>query len=403
MTKALIIGGGIAGSVTAVALRKAGIDAEVYEAYDQSAEGVGAYLSFAVNGMDALRTLGLGETIDNLGFATPTMAFYTGNGRKLFQFDHGTLADGTVSRTMKRADLYRELRDAAIRDGVHVEHGKRLADAKTTSDGVTAYFTDGTTATGDLLIGADGVNSRTRTIIDPGAPAARYAGLVNAGGYATGITVPGEVGVMHMVFGKRCFFCYIPNPNGEVWWFANLGRKTPPSKEEIANTDWRAELLDLVRGDNMQGTELINATPAIEAGWPTFDFPTVPTWHNDRMIIIGDAAHAVSPAAGQGASMAIEDAAVLAKCLRDLPTIPDAFATYESLRRERVERIVEQGKKGGDQKAPGAFARVLRDHLILPLVFKIQSRGTSDPLTWMFDYHINWNEPVRPRAAAIRR
>src|ERR1700759_1245564 len=106
MTKALIIGGGIAGSVTAVALRKAGIDSTVYEAYDRSSDGVGAYLSFGVNGMDALRTLGLGETAEQLGFETPTMAFYTGAGRKLFQFDHGKLADGTISRTMKRASLY---------------------------------------------------------------------------------------------------------------------------------------------------------------------------------------------------------------------------------------------------------------------------------------------------------
>jgi 2-polyprenyl-6-methoxyphenol hydroxylase-like FAD-dependent oxidoreductase len=394
MTKALIIGGGIAGSTTAVALRKAGIEVALYEAYDRGSDGVGAYLSFAVNGMDALRTLDLGETIDALGFETPTMAFYTGDGRKLFQFDHGRLADGTLSRTIKRADLYQALRDAARRDGVQVEYGKRLVGADRTPDGVTVRFADGSTATGDLLIGADGVNSPTRTIIDPNAPAARYVGLLNAGGYASGVSVPGEVGVMHMVFGKRCFFCYIPNPNGEVWWFANLGRKTPPSRPEIAATDWRAELLDLVSGDRMWATELINATPQIDAGWPTFDFPTVPQWHNDRMIIVGDAAHAVSPSAGQGASMAIEDAVVLAKCLRDLPTIAEAFATYEKLRRDRVERIVAQGKKSGDQKIPGPLTRVLRDRVILPLVFKAQSRGTSEPLTWMYDYHIDWNQPV---------
>lgn len=56
---------------------------------------------------------------------------------------------------------------------------------------------------------------------------------------------------VHVEYGKRCFFCYIPNPNGETWWFANLGRKTPPSKQEIATTNWRAELLDLVRDDKM--------------------------------------------------------------------------------------------------------------------------------------------------------
>ena len=79
------------------------------------------------------------------------------------------------------------------------------------------------------------------------------------------------------------------------------------------------------------------------------------------------------------------------------PTIPKAFARYETLRRERVERIVAQGKKGGDQKIPGPLTRILRDKIILPLVFKAQSRGTSDPLTWMFDYHIDWDEPVSAR------
>ncbi|HEY2697477.1 MAG TPA: FAD-dependent monooxygenase [Pseudonocardiaceae bacterium] len=114
---------------------------------------------------------GLGEVVDTLGFETPTMAFHTGAGRKLFQFDHGRLPDGTVSRTIKRADLYQALRDTARREGATVEYGKRLADAEITANGVTAHFTDGTTATGDLLIGADGVNSRTRTITDPNAPA----------------------------------------------------------------------------------------------------------------------------------------------------------------------------------------------------------------------------------------
>ncbi|HEX3782947.1 MAG TPA: FAD-dependent monooxygenase [Pseudonocardiaceae bacterium] len=401
MAKALIIGGGIAGSVTAVALRKVGLDAVVYEAYDKGSDGIGAYLNFGVNGMTALRTLGLGECVDSLGFQTPSMAFYTGGGRKLYQFNHGRLADGTLSRTIKRTDLYGALRDAAIERGVRVEYGRRLVDARTTDAGVTARFADDTEATGDLLIGADGIGSPIRTIIDPDAPPARYGGLLNAGGYATGVSVPDKAGLMHMVFGKRCFFCYIPNPNGEVWWFANLGRASAPSKAELAaitQDQWRAELLDLVRGDSGPATELIKATPHIDAGWPTYDFPSVPTWHNDRMVIIGDAAHAVSPAAGQGASMAIEDAVVLAKCLRDRPTITDAFDCYEGLRRERVERIVAQGKKAGDQKIPGPVSRVLRDHLVLPLVFALQSRGEAEPLDWMFDYRVDWDEPVRPLA-----
>jgi 2-polyprenyl-6-methoxyphenol hydroxylase-like FAD-dependent oxidoreductase len=275
-----------------------------------------------------------------------------------------------------------------------------LVDAKINDDGVTAHFADGTTASGDLLIGADGIDSRTRTIIDPNAPAARYVGLLNAGGYARGVSVPGEAGVMRMVFGKRCFFPLHPEPERRSVVVRQHRQQKPAQQSRNRRHRPRAELLDLVRDDEMWATELINATPHIDAGRPTFDFPAAPTWHDDRMTIIGDAAHAVSPSAGQCASMAIEDAAVLAKCLRDLPTIPEAFAAYDNLRRQRVERIVEQGRKSGEAKIPGPLTRVLRDHVILPMVFKNQSKGTSEPLGWMFDYHVDWNQPISPLSAA---
>jgi 2-polyprenyl-6-methoxyphenol hydroxylase-like FAD-dependent oxidoreductase len=124
------------------------------------------------------------------------------------------------------------------------------------------------------------------------------------------------------------------------------------------------------------------------AGWPTYDFPTVRTWHNDRMIIIGDAAHAASASSGQGASMAIEDAVVLAKCLRDEPRVQDAFARYEQLRRER---IVAQGKKNGDGKTPGLFGRVVRD-LVLRLMFSSERSGATKAMDWIFDHRLDWHD-----------
>ena len=112
------------------------------------------------------------------------------------------------------------------------------------------------------------------------------------------------------------------------------------------------------------------------------------------MIIIGDAAHATSPASGQGASMALEDAVVLAKCLRDQPDIASAFATYERLRRARVERVVAQGKRNGNQKAAGPVGRVLRD-LFMPVMLRALERSGKLSQNWMFDYHIDWEAPVR--------
>jgi FAD-dependent urate hydroxylase len=393
--KALIVGGGVAGPVAAMALRQAEIDSVVYEAYAGGADDAGSFLTFASNGLDALRTIDAHHLVLSEGFPTPRMTIQSGSGKRLGDIPlGGTLADGTVSQTLKRADLYRALRDEAVRRGARVEYGKRLVGAETTPDGVTARFEDGTEALGDLLIGADGIHSRTRRIIDPSAPGARYVPVLNIGGYARGVIVPAEPGQFRMVFGKRAFFGYAVHPSGDVWWFANPPRADEPTGAELAATgteQWREMLIDFFAGDDSPAVEIIRSTPGKLTGWATYDLPSVPTWHRESMIIIGDAAHATAPSSGQGASMAIEDAIVLARCLRDLPDTGQALAAYERLRRARVERIVAHGARTSNSKAAGPVARVLRD-LMMPLILKRVARGES--LAWMHDYHIEWDAKV---------
>jgi FAD-dependent urate hydroxylase len=393
--KALIVGGGVAGPVAAMALRQAGIDSVVYEAYAGGADDAGSFLTFASNGLDALRTIDAHHLVLSEGFPTPRMTIQNGTGKHLGDvLLGGTLPDGTVSQTLKRADLYRALRDEAVRRGARVEYGKRLVDAETTPGGVTARFEDGTEAVGDLLIGADGIHSRTRRIIDPSAPRARYVPVLNIGGYACDVAVQAEPGTFRMVFGKRAFFGYAVHPSGEIWWFANPPRADEPTGAELAaigTEQWREMLIDLFAGDDSPAVEIIRSTPGKLAGWATYDLPSVPTWYGGSLIIIGDAAHATAPSSGQGASMAIEDAVVLARCLRDLPDTGQAFAAYERLRRARVERIVAHGARTSNSKAAGPVARVLRD-LMMPLILKRVARGES--LAWMHDYHIEWDAKV---------
>jgi len=394
--KALIVGGGVAGPVTAMALQQAEIDSVVYEAYASGADGAGAFLTFASNGLDALRTIDAHPLVLSEGFPTPLIEIQSGNGKPLGSVPNGgTLSDGTVSQTLKRADLYRVLRDEAFRRGASVEYGKRLVDAENTPDGgVVARFEDGTEAEGDLLIGADGIHSSTRRIIDPQAPGARYIPVLNIGGFARGVRVQAEPGTFRMVFGKRAFFGYAIHPSGEVWWFANPPRADEPSRAELAaigSEQWREMLVDLFAEDDTPAVEIIKATPGRLSGWATYDLPKVPTWHRGTMIVIGDAAHATSPSAGQGASMAIEDAVVLARCLRDLPDTTQAFAVYERLRRRRVERIVAHGARTSNSKAAGPVGRVIRD-MMMPMILKRVANGGS--LSWMHDYHIDWEEKV---------
>jgi 2-polyprenyl-6-methoxyphenol hydroxylase-like FAD-dependent oxidoreductase len=268
-------------------------------------------------------------------------------------------------------------------------------DAEVRPDGgVAARFEDGTENEGDLLIGADGIHSRTRRIIDPAAPGARYIPVLNIGGYAGDVRVDAEPGTFRMVFGKRAFFGYAVHPSGEVWWFANPPRADEPTSAELAaigTEQWREMLLDLFAEDATPAADIISATPGELSGWATYDLPSVPAWHRGSMIVIGDAAHATAPSSGQGASMAIEDAVVLARCLRDVPDIPQAFDAYVRLRRTRVERIVAHGARTSNSKAAGPVGRVLRD-LMMPVILKRVANGGS--LAWMHDYHIDWQEKV---------
>ena len=394
--KALIIGGGIAGPVTAMALQRAGIDAVIYEAYDTDAGlDAGAFLTVAVNGLDALRTLDAHEPVLAAGFPTRKIEFFSGTGKRLGEVPiGGTLPDGTVTHTIKRADLYRVLHEQAIHRGIRIEHGKRLVDVETTPEGgVVARFEDGTQAAGDLLIGADGIHSRTRRIIDPAAPEPRYTGLGNIGGFTRDASVDTKPGIYVMVWGKRAFFGYTVSPSGEIWWFANPPSARELTRAEVAATteQWKRRLIDLFADDATPAVEIIQATTGELPGTNQYDMPSVPTWHRGPMVIVGDAAHATSPASGQGASMAIEDAVVLAKCLRDLPDIRQAFAAYEQLRRERAERVVAQGARSSSGKAAGPVARVLRD-LMLPVVLKRVASSGERSLAWMYGYHIEWDE-----------
>jgi FAD-dependent urate hydroxylase len=124
---------------------------------------------------------------------------------------------------------------------------------------------------------------------------------------------------------------------------------------------------------------------------PIHSVPHLPVWHHDRMVVIGDAAHAPTPTSGQGASLAVEDAVVVAKCLRDLPDPQQAFARFEALRRPRVERIIKVAARINSSKAAGPVARVVRDAL-LPVILRLTTN--SKQANQQYRYHIDWDTPV---------
>jgi FAD-dependent urate hydroxylase len=394
---ALVIGAGIAGPVAAMALRKAGIQPTVYEAHPAKAEGIGTFLTIASNGIDALRVIGADELALAAGFPTPAITLRSTTGKNLGGARTGlTLPDGTTSHTLKRADLYRALYQEAARRGIDVQHGKRLAAAEQTSDGVRAVFDDGSDAAADVLIGADGIHSTVRRLIDPTAPAPTYMGLINLGGYARGVQVDAEPGSYTMIYGKRAFFGYVLAPGGEVWWFANVPRRDEPARgeaEAITPAQWQTRLAGLYAADAGPAARLIQAsrTADISNASPVHSIPHLPSWHNERMIVIGDAAHAPTPTSGQGASLSIEDAVVLAQCLRDLPGPQQAFTRFQALRRPRAERIIKQAARVNSSKTATPPTRMLRD-AAFPLIMKMAAN--SKQATAAYRYHIDWDIPI---------
>jgi 2-polyprenyl-6-methoxyphenol hydroxylase-like FAD-dependent oxidoreductase len=390
----LIAGGGIAGSVTAMALQKAGIESTVYEAHPRTDAEVGSYFTVSPNGLDALAAVDALDVAKAAGVATRSNILRDTNGRHLGTAGLGDpLPDGTVAQTMKRPRLTRLLEDEAIGRGIPFEFGMRLSDARTAADGrITATFADGSTATGDLLVGADGIHSVTRHLIDPSAPSGRYVGMTNFGGITRRPALHVEPAAWHMIFGRRAFFGYIAVREGDVAWFVNWPRDEITRAERAATSHeaWKMALEALFTDDVGPAIELIRAGELELAGDNTYDIGHVPVWHRGPMVIIGDAAHAPSPTSGQGASMAAEDGVVLAKALRDLPTIPDALAAYEAERRDRVERIVAYGARMTSAKVPGRLGRVIRDAM-LRLAFRFFVTDRS--MAWQFDHRVEWDRP----------
>ena len=395
MGRALIIGGGVAGPVTAMALAKAGFEPVVFEEHRTPPADLGTYLTVAVNGLSALAALDAHGPVCEAGFPTKSIVFFLGGGQRLAQVDVGQeLADGTVTHTLKRSALHATLAAEAERRGIAFERGRKLVGVQETVDGVTARFADGSAETGDFLVGCDGVHSTVRRLIDPSAPAARYTGLLNVGGFTPAGSVSLEPGTYHMIFGKRAFFGYTVSPDGEVWWFANPGEPAELSARDlqaITGDAWRRRLTRLFAADAGPAAEIIGRTTGPIAASGSYEIATLPVWHTERMVVAGDAAHAASPAAGQGASMAMEDAVVLATCLRDRPTPGEAFAEFERLRRGRVERVTAQGARSSAFKAVGPLKRRLRDRK-LPAILRGHAEGGKHSLGWIHSHRVDWVE-----------
>ena len=391
--KAIIIGAGIGGTALALFLKGAGIEAEIYEAREKPE---GYSLILASNGVAVLQELGLDSAAFAEGSAVSDSVTITGKGRNLGEIIMA--GGGLKSVFIKRVPLGMILSDEAERQGIQITRGKRLSNVEVSDQGgVIATFQDGTSASGDLLIGSDGVHSRARQFVDPAFPGAVYSGLINSGGYTSGMKLSSPPESGYFVFCKRAFFGYHANPTtGYVYWWTNWPHEQEPARGEfegMTDAQRRQEMLSKYAGELPVIQEIIQKADETFPYFLSYTLPQQPsTWHKGPVALLGDAAHAVSPSSGQGASMALEDAVVLAKCLRDIPDLEQAFATYERLRRERTTKIYDVGVNGDRGKHMVNPVQVWVRDMMTPIFLKLFANEKAS--AWVYSYRVDWDEKV---------
>jgi 2-polyprenyl-6-methoxyphenol hydroxylase-like FAD-dependent oxidoreductase len=308
---------------------------------------------------------------------------WSARGKRLAQVVRNRRAeDPRPSVTLLRADLVGALRRLAREAGAEIVTGRRVDGPRELADLAAGV---------DLVVGADGMWSVARRLLDPEALAPRYAGIFSISGTAaapeSGVDV--EPGVFNMVFCRAGAFVHLTAPDGRLWWNAQVSDPDEPSRERLAQYG-PAELAALFH-DSAQARAVLRHA-AIDARTLTHVLPETPHRHDGRTVLIGDAVHPVG--AGQGASMALEDAIVLARCLLAADDaaggvaggvaerVAGALTAFDAARQHRLRKMTVAARRNRDAKTMGPVAARMRD-VIMPLVFP---RAYPAATNWLYDF-----------------
>lgn len=341
--KATVVGAGIGGLTSALALRGAGIDVAIYEQATELGE-VGAGISLWANAIRALARLGLGEAVRARSVPYTRTAILRPDGRTIAETSLDELAERLgagetpAMLVLHRADLLKMLR-APLENAIRL--GRMCTGFEMRGEQVIARFTGGAEVQSDVLIGADGIHSAIREQLHPGEPV-RYSGYTawravskfDAAGW--GVTE---------TWGRGRRFGIVPMPGGLVYWFAT---RNAPQGETDPPGMARQNLLALFQGWHEPIHALIAATQesAILRN-DIQDRAPLASWGSGRVTLLGDAAHPMTPNFGQGGCQAIEDALVLARMLAAHAGVAQALRLYESERIARTSPIVLRSRQSG--------------------------------------------------------
>lgn len=333
--KVIVIGAGIGGLTTAIALRIAGHEVEVFERAEALQE-VGAGIGLWANAVRVLNRLGVMRQVVDRGAVIKEVVSYRWDGDVLGRMSIS--ATDVPNICLHRADLQEALLSVQPCGSVHVneefvrfERGDGL---------VTAHFARGRSESGHALIGADGLRSRVRAqLLEDGEPVFR--------GYHCwrGVCDYPATERLTESFGRGLRLGLVPiGRRGTAWWCT--ANAAPSEDRDPARI--KSQLLEWFGAWHHPIPEVLGRTdPAAIIQTPICDRPPVAVWSKGACTLLGDAAHPTTPNLGQGGCMAIEDAAVLARCATAYPDLPTAFRRYEQVRFARTARVTTLSRYSG--------------------------------------------------------
>jgi 6-hydroxynicotinate 3-monooxygenase len=341
-----IVGAGLGGITAAIMLQRAGFPVQIYEQAPEIAR-IGAGIQLGANVMRVMRALGLADRLYDIGLVPDTyQSREWDTGRVLFDIPVQEWAGryGLPNLIMHRGDLQAQMA-AALAPGT-VAFDKHLLGLQ--DNGRRMVFADGSVVDADIVIGADGVDSRVREVLY-GAEKPTYTGVVAYRAiFPTALLRERRLDVdmtkwwsddRHPALEDRHFIIYHLTKRRDEVYFVT-GSPFPHWEDGIASIPVEmAEIRECYAGFHPNVLKVIDACPQASK-WPLLIRPPLPRWSEDAVVLLGDACHPMRPHMGQGANMAIEDGVVLARCLVACDGDRDgAFPLYEATRKARATRV----------------------------------------------------------------
>lgn len=390
-SKILVIGGGIGGLATALALLRRGYDVEVYERVPDLQE-IGAGLTLSPNGTRLLFSLGLESEIRELGVLSRDRELRLWNTGQAWPLQNqGSTSEaryGAPYLTMHRGDLHTMLLESVKKEKADaVRTGYRCVEVSGSHGGVVARFENGRAAAGQVLVGADGIHSVVREQLH-GTPKPQYAGNIFWRGMIPIEKVPErERGVAGSWISPQGNVTMYPVRRGELFNFVGTVKKPNWHTNSWTEKGTLEECLADFEGWHPNIRSIIShiETPY---KWGSYLYETEKSWSQGRITLLGDSCHAMPPSLGQGANMAIEDAVVFARCVEKYaPDWELALGWYENLRQPRTKKVVDQSWAQSKRRHNEALANP--DTAVDYISQHWAPSKVGDWYDWIYEYDAN--------------